>query len=42
LSDVLAQSVDWIVATVHEWGYGGIVVMMAIESTILPFPSEPR
>ncbi len=31
---------DWIIATVHEWGYGGIVLMMAVESTILPFPSE--
>ncbi|HTO68244.1 MAG TPA: DedA family protein [Myxococcota bacterium] len=31
---------DWIINTVHEWGYAGIVIMMAIESTILPFPSE--
>jgi membrane protein DedA with SNARE-associated domain len=31
---------QWIIATVHEWGYGGIVIMMAVESTILPFPSE--
>ena len=30
----------WIIETVHDWGYVGIVVMMAIESTILPFPSE--
>ena len=40
MSELLAQVVEWIVATVHEWGYGGIVVMMAIESTIVPFPSE--
>jgi membrane protein DedA with SNARE-associated domain len=40
LSEVLTQAVNWIVATVHEWGYGGIVVMMAVESTIVPFPSE--
>src|SRR5262249_62098356 len=32
--------VEWIVAAVHEWGYGGIVVMMAVESTVVPFPSE--
>ena len=37
---MLAGIVDWIVRTVHEWGYGGIVVMMAVESTIVPFPSE--
>lgn len=37
---MLARIVEWVVATVHEWGYGGIVVMMAVESTIVPFPSE--
>lgn len=37
---MLARIVEWIVATVHEWGYGGIVVMMAVESTVVPFPSE--
>src|SRR5882672_3910914 len=37
---VLEGIFDWIIATVHEWGYGGIVIMMAVESTILPFPSE--
>ncbi|HXZ84709.1 MAG TPA: DedA family protein [Myxococcota bacterium] len=31
---------DWIIATVDHWGYAGIVIMMAVESTILPFPSE--
>lgn len=40
MGELLHQAIDWIVATVHEWGYGGIVVMMAIESTIVPFPSE--
>ena len=40
MDGLLHQAIDWIVATVHEWGYGGIVVMMAIESTIVPFPSE--
>ena len=37
---MLERIVEWIVQTVHEWGYGGIVIMMAVESTILPFPSE--
>ena len=25
---------------VRDWGYGGIVVLMAMESTIFPVPSE--
>jgi membrane protein DedA with SNARE-associated domain len=37
---VLEQVIQWILKTVHEWGYTGIVIMMAVESTILPFPSE--
>jgi len=37
---VLETIFDWIIATVHEWGYVGIVIMMTVESTILPFPSE--
>ncbi len=40
MSEWLTQAFDWIVATVEHWGYAGIVVMMAVESTILPFPSE--
>jgi membrane protein DedA with SNARE-associated domain len=37
---VLEQVFQWIIQTVEAWGYAGIVIMMAIESTILPFPSE--
>jgi membrane protein DedA with SNARE-associated domain len=37
---VLERVFDWIIHTVDQWGYGGLVIMMAIESTILPFPSE--
>ncbi|MGH9889658.1 MAG: DedA family protein [bacterium] len=40
MGNVLAQAFAWIIATVEQWGYGGIVIMMAVESTILPFPSE--
>ncbi|OGF13026.1 MAG: hypothetical protein A2W00_11940 [Candidatus Eisenbacteria bacterium RBG_16_71_46] len=25
---------------VHDWGYGGVFLMMAIESTVFPLPSE--
>jgi membrane protein DedA with SNARE-associated domain len=37
---VLEGIFDWIIRTVEAWGYAGIVIMMAVESTILPFPSE--
>jgi membrane protein DedA with SNARE-associated domain len=33
-------AVDWVVAQVLDWGYGGIFVMMAVESSFVPFPSE--
>lgn len=32
--------IAWILATVHDWGYTGIFVLMALESTVLPVPSE--
>jgi membrane protein DedA with SNARE-associated domain len=37
---MLHQFIDWILATVHGWGYLGIFIMMALESTVLPVPSE--
>lgn len=40
MGELVEQAFAWIIATVEQWGYGGIVVMMAIESTIVPFPSE--
>jgi len=38
--ELLHGFVDWIVQTVGHWGYGGIVVMMFLESSFFPFPSE--
>lgn len=38
--DFLHQAVDWIVQVVGQWGYPGIVVMMFLESSCFPFPSE--
>ena len=37
---MLHELIDWILATVHDWGYAGIFVLMALESTVLPVPSE--
>jgi membrane protein DedA with SNARE-associated domain len=37
---MLHQFVDWVLATVNGWGYPGIFVLMALESTVLPIPSE--
>lgn len=34
------QIVTWIVHTVGVWGYTGIVVLMFLESSFFPFPSE--
>ena len=34
------EIIDWILATVSGWGYAGIVILMAIESSFFPFPSE--
>jgi len=34
------QIVSWIVATVGHWGYPGIIVLMFLESSFFPFPSE--
>lgn len=36
----LEAVVDWVVQQVHAWGYAGIFVMMTVESTVFPFPSE--
>jgi membrane protein DedA with SNARE-associated domain len=32
--------INWIVGIVGQWGYPGIVVMMFLESSCFPFPSE--
>lgn len=34
------QIITWIVDTVSLWGYPGIIVLMFLESSFFPFPSE--
>jgi membrane protein DedA with SNARE-associated domain len=36
----LYQIIDWIVLTVSDLGYPGIIIMMFLESSFIPFPSE--
>lgn len=37
---MLHEFIAWILATVNDWGYTGIFILMALESTVLPVPSE--
>ncbi len=37
---MLHDFVNWVLATVEAWGYWGIFIAMAMESTVLPVPSE--
>jgi membrane protein DedA with SNARE-associated domain len=37
---MLHELIDWVLATVQDWGYAGILILMALESTVLPVPSE--
>lgn len=37
---MLHDFITWVLATVQDWGYAGIFILMALESTVLPVPSE--
>ena len=38
--EALHGFIDWIVAVVGHWGYAGIYILMTLESTFVPIPSE--
>ena len=40
LEKLLAAVASWIIAVIATMGYGGIVLLMAIESACSPLPSE--
>ena len=37
---MLHDLISWIVSTVNDWGYFGIIAAMFLESSFFPFPSE--
>ncbi len=37
---MLHEFINWILEIVGAWGYTGIFILMALESTVLPVPSE--
>jgi membrane protein DedA with SNARE-associated domain len=37
---MLAEFAQWLLATVFDWGYLGIFLLMCVESSFIPFPSE--
>ncbi len=37
---MLAEFSQWLLATVFDWGYLGIFLLMCVESSFIPFPSE--
>ncbi|MDR2870449.1 MAG: DedA family protein [Deferribacteraceae bacterium] len=39
-SDLLAMFVSWVVRVVGKLGYAGIIIMMGLERSFVPFPSE--
>ncbi len=37
---MLHDFINWTLTAVHDWGYWGIFILIGLESTVLPVPSE--
>jgi membrane protein DedA with SNARE-associated domain len=37
---MLSELVQWLLSTIFDWGYIGVFLLMAVESSLLPVPSE--
>ena len=40
MHDILGHVATWIISVISAMGYGGVVLLMAIESACIPLPSE--
>ncbi len=40
MGELFASFCTWLVNTIEAWGYPGIMLLMAIESSVIPLPSE--
>ncbi|PPD15556.1 MAG: alkaline phosphatase, partial [Methylotenera sp.] len=40
LEKIIAAVATWIIGVISSMGYGGVVLLMAIESACIPLPSE--
>ena len=39
-ADMMQSLIEVWFSWVHQWGYGGVIILMAMESSIFPVPSE--
>ena len=39
-TDLIIKHIDWAISYAHVWGFLIIFILMALESSLVPFPSE--